>query len=235
MKFLYIAILSVIFMSCSQKDVQVPVNDNPGLHEIWDNSRIYILMDVKDGDTIPKLKLGQTITTTQWLVAVDKRLKLKKLINPIEKIIKKRHKKSIHSKEGTYAYFAYLDSVQHKMSFVDFDSIQFMPDYFSPASYFEKYKQDDKAFNKYYLRIDKRHIVLNDSITFDTGISKRALQDSLWNIIGKQTTQIDNKLYLNFSPNLYFDTFLNYYTFFKNNGIPKGKLSQKIFINSNNK
>ena len=230
MKFLHLSILLVFFASCNKQDVKIPVNDNPGIHEVWDNSRIYILTKVKNGDTLPDLQIGQTMSTTQWLVAVDRRLRLKKLIAPIEKILKKRHKKSIHSKEGTHAYFTYLDSTQHKISFIDFDSIQIMPDYFQAKSYFEKYHKTDSTFNKFFLTIKPNSIALNDSIVFKLPVNKNMLRDSLWNYIGKQTGEKTNRLYINFDSSMYFDKFLDYYTFLKNNPIPKGKLSEKIFI-----
>jgi biopolymer transport protein ExbD len=230
MKFLYIALLSVFFLSCQKTEVKVPVNDNPGLNEIWDNSRIYILINEEGGEQNPELKLGQVITTTHWLVAVDKRLSMKKLVKPIEKILKKRHKKSVHTKEGAHAYFSYLDSVKKKMAFIDFDSIQLMSDIYTSKKYFEKYSKADINMQKFHITILQDDIVLNDSIHFDSSLSKQQLTDSLWEIMSKKTNEKQNRLYLNFDENMNFDRFLNYYTFFKNNPMPKGKLSNKIFI-----
>jgi len=229
MKFLYIGIILIFFTSCQDNEVKIPINDNPGIHEIWDNSRIYILFEEKNGDTLAGLKLGQAITTTHWLTAVDKRLKMKFLTKEINKIIKKRHKKSVHSKEGTHAYFAYLDSTQKKVAFIDFDSIQLMPEYFTSTSYFQEYPRADKDFNKYHLKISPNKIILNDSIDLSQ-LNKMQIHDSIWKIIGSQTGKQANRLYLNIDRNIYFDRFLDYYTFFKNNPVPKGKLSSKIFI-----
>ncbi len=230
MKFLYISFFIIFFASCSKKDVKVPVNDNPGIHEIWDNSPVYILMKIKNKDTLADLKLGQVMTTTHWLVAADKRLKMNKMAGAIEKILKKRHKKSIHSKEGTHAYFSYLDSVQKKISFIDFDSIQLMPNFYTSATYLKEYSKFDEAFNKYHINISPKQIIFNDSIRFDKHIGKQKIFDSIWKIVGQHTNNKANKLYLNFGENIKFDRFLNYYTFFKHNPIPKGKLSQNIFI-----
>ena len=230
MKFLYIALLSVFFLSCQKTEVKIPVNDNPGLNKIWDNSRIYILINEEGGDQNAELKLGQVITTTHWLVAVDKRLSMKKLVKPIEKILKKRHKKSVHTKEGAHAYFSYLDSVNKKMAFIDFDSIQLMSDIYTSKKYFEKYSKADINMQKFHITILQDDIVLNDTIHFDSSLSKQQLTDSLWKIMSKKTNEKQNRLYLNFDVNMNFDRFLNYYTFFKNNPMPKGKLSNKIFI-----
>ncbi len=235
MKLLNFFIFTILFISCSQKEVKIPVNDNPGEHQIWDNSRIYILADVNSGDTIPDLKLGQIITTTHWLVAIDKRLKLKDLIEPIEKIIKKRHKKSIHYDPTKKLYFSYLDSVQKKVSFVDFDSIQFMPNIYISPTYFNKFFKEDKDFNKFHLIIDNQQIILNDSIVIDKEENKSKMKEKIWKYVASHTNEKQNILYLNFDKNLKFNTFINYYTFFKNNNIPKGKLSNRIFIFDKNK
>jgi len=170
------------------------------------------------------------MTTTQWLVAVDRRLSMKKLVQPIEKILQRRHKKSIHSVEGTHAYFTYLDSVSKKISFIDFDSISLMPNYFNSVKYFVKYYKDDEKFKKFHLTVQKNKLILNDSITFDNTLSKQAINDSIWKVIGKITDESPNKLYLNFDENIKFDRFLNYYTYFKNNPIPRGRISNKLFI-----
>lgn len=230
MKFLYITLLSVFFLSCQKTEVKVPVNDNPGINEVWDNSPVYILMNIEDGKAKPDLKMGKVMTTTHWLVAADKRLSMKSLVKPIEKILQKRHKKSIHSKEGTHAYFAYLDSVRQKMAFIDFDSIEIMTNVYTSKKYFDKYDKADQDYQKFHLTILPKSLVFNDSIQFDNTFSKQQINDAIWKIVGKQTHQKENRLYLNFDENMNFDRFLNYYTFFKNNPIPKGKISNKIFI-----
>jgi len=215
-------------MSCHPTDVKIPVNNNHGLQEIWDNSRIYVLFDNKAGDTVANVKLGQTITATHWLVAIDKRLKMKQLIKPINKILKKRHKKSIHSKEGMHAYFTFLDSLQKKVSFIDFDSINIMPEYFTSKKYFEQYPKAEPHRKKLHLLIYPGKILLNDSIEF-AGFDKKQIWDSI-NKITRQTNDAPFRLYLNTEKNVFFDKFLDFYTFFKNNQVTNSKLSPKIFI-----
>ena len=216
-------------MSCQEQDVKIPVNDNPGIHEVWDNSRIYVLFNSKNGDTVANLKLGQTITTTHWLTAVDKRLKLKHLTGALNKILKKRHKKSIHSKEGTHAYFTYLDSTSKQVSFIDFDSLQLMPDYYTSTGYLKKYPQADKEYSRLHLKIFRDKISLNDSTDF-SGLTKIQINDSIRQLTKNTPDKTKNILYLNFDKEIYFDRFLDYYTFFKNNPVHNGKLSSKIFI-----
>ena len=228
MKFLYIIIITAFFMSCQPKEVKVPVNDNPGLHEVWNNSPIYILQKIDGQDTIADLKLGQTISTTKWLVAVEKSLVLKQLLPALEKVYKKRRKVSLHSDGKGELYFAYVDSVQKKMSFVEATKLVLMPDFYTSQKYFKQYQKADPEFEKWHLYFYPDNIVLNDSIKFGN-ISKKQLLDSVSRYM-KQKDTLSKKLYLNFDKRDNFDRFLDYYTFFKQNSLPNTTLSSKIFI-----
>ncbi len=231
MKFLYIFLFSFIFLSCSnKKEIKLPLNDNPGKHEIWNNSPVYILQKVKGSDTLADLKLGQTISTTHWLVAVDKRLKLKRLVDPIEKILHKRHKKSLHSDGTQKAYFTYMDTVEKKVSFVDFDSIELMPDIFTSQSYFKKYYKTDSTITKTYITVNPKEIIIDDSIKLKEPVNKKVLLNTYLRIIANKMNENPNGVYLNFNKEIHFDRFLNYYGFFKNNPPPKGEINRRIFI-----
>jgi len=229
MKFLHIIFLLIFFMSCQSKDVKIPVNDNPGIHEVWDNSPIYILMQVDGQDTIADVKLGQTVSTTKWLVAADRRLSLKQLRPALDKVLKKRHKKSIHSDGKGRLYLSYLDSVQQKVSFVEASNLKLMPEYFTSKSYFKQYKQADKDFDKIHLKVFSKQFVLNDSVSWSGNLSKQDLSNriKLWS---KEQNLRHPKLYLNFDEALSYNRFLDLYTFFKNDSLSMIQLSPKIFI-----
>ena len=216
-------------MSCKPKDVKIPVNDNAGLHEVWNNSPVYILRDINGHDTLADLKLGQTISTTKWLVAVDKRLTLKQLLPALQKLYKKRRKVSMHSDGKGQLYFTFMDSVQHKVSFVEATDLDLVPDIYTSQKYFEQYPLADVEFKKIHLYIHPDKIVLNDSIKFEPEISKQQLLNRIKSF-EKPLDSIPKQLYLNFSTRTNFDRFLNYYTFFKNNPLPKTQISPKIFI-----
>ena len=231
MKFLYIFLFSFIFISCRKKqEIKLPLNDNPGIHEVWNNSRIYILMKKSGNDTLADLKLGQTISSTHWLVAVDRRLKLKSLISSINKILKKRHKKSIHSDGNKKAYFTYMDTLQKKVSFVDFDSIEIMPGIFNSPEYFKKYYKTEPEVNKIHIKVFPHAVVIDDSLKLREPVDKKVLLNTYLRHLVRVTNEKKNRVYLNFDKKDNFDQFLNYYTFFKNNPPPKGEISRRIFI-----
>ena len=216
-------------MSCKPKDVKIPVNETAGLHEVWNNSPVYILRNIKGQDTLADIKLGQTISTTKWLVAVDKRLTLKQLLPALQKLYKKRRKVSVHSDGKGKLYFTYMDSLQHKVSFVEATNLDLVPDIYTSQKYFEQYPLADKESKKIHLYIYPDKIILNDSIKLVMNASKQKLLTSIKDIVNQQDS-VFYKIYLNFDKQTNFDRFLNYYTFLKNNTPLKTKLSPKIFI-----
>ncbi|HFX17558.1 MAG TPA: hypothetical protein ENK64_00255 [Flavobacteriales bacterium] len=227
MKFLQLTFLAVFFTACQSKEIKIPVNDNPGLHEVWNNSPVYILMKIPDQDTIADVKLGQTISSTTWLVAADRRLNMKQLQPALEKVYKKRRKVSMHSDGKGRLFFSYLDSLQNKVSFVEGTKIELMPDFYNSKSYFKEYRKADPDNEKIHLFILPNQFVINDSLTLNKDIPKIALRDSLQSISKNYQKP---KLYLNFDNRLKYQDFLNIYTFFRNDSLSRVVLSPKIFI-----
>ena len=216
-------------MSCKPKDVKIPVNDNAGLYEVWNNSPVYILRDINGHDTLADLKLGQTISTTKWLVAVDKRLTLKQLLPALQKLYKKRRKVSMHSDGKGQLYFTFMDSIQHKVSFVEATDLDLVPDIYTSQKYFEQYPLADVEFKKIHLYIYPDKIILNDSIKYKPDVSKPQILNRIKSF-EKPMDTVAKKVYLNFATRIDFDRFLDYYTFFKNNPLPNTHISPKIFI-----
>jgi len=103
-----------------------------------------------------------------------------------------------------------------------------MPDYYTSAAYFKEYPKAETGVTPYHLSILPGKIILNDSIDFSSA-TKKQIADSLSKIIDSNPGN-KNRLYLNANDELFFDRFLDYYTFFKNNPVDKLQLSPKIFI-----
>ncbi len=235
MKFLYITLLTVFFVGCQQKDLKVPVNDQPGLHEVWNNSPVYILLKKNGNDTLADLKLGQTISTTKWLVAVDKRLKLKHLLPALKKVIRKRRKKSMHSDGKGQMYFTYLDSLQNKISFVEFTHLDIMPDYFQSKSYFDEYPKAEMNTEKWHVVLTPNFYRINDSIVLPLNSSLKQLGQKLAELDNQKVKGEKRQIYLNFDHRLSFDHFLNTFVYFKNHPLKNSQISSKIFIFTPNK
>ena len=229
MKFLYIALLSFFFMGCQQKELKVPVSDQSGLHEVWNNSQVYILLKKQNNDTLADLKLGKTISTTKWLVAIDKRLKLKHLIPALQKLIKKRHKKSLHSDGKGQMFFTYLDSLQKKIAFVEFTSIEIVPENRS-ETYFSEHSKINSEIERWHVSFYPNTYKINDTIISKKNFSISELWQNLEQMDLQSKTKAKRLLYLNFDRQLSFDNFFKIYIYFKNHPLKNTIVSPKIFI-----
>lgn len=98
----------------------------PQLHaktvtEVFNNSQIWIFYDIQGSDTLAVLNRNNSISTTNWLFNFDRRLKLKHLFEPFNKILVKRHKKSMHHVDGMRNYFSFSDTIDRKIKSLPFD------------------------------------------------------------------------------------------------------------------
>lgn len=122
-----------------------------------------------------------------------------------------------------------MDSINKKVAFIDFDSLQIIADFYLSKTYFKKYPKSDEKFNKFHLTVNENSLTLNDSISLNNQ-SKEQIHQKIWNYMAENTSEKPGRLYLNFNRNITFNRFLDYYIFFKTKPIPKGKTSNTIFI-----
>ncbi len=118
--FITIAIIALLFVSCAEKSIQIPLSATSGQTEIYDNSPVWFS---KSGDTI-SINKGGLISSTNWFFAIEKTLPLRLIVPNIQKLRKKK-KNSIHAKAGTKNYFVYADTLIKKNSFFDFGGIKY--------------------------------------------------------------------------------------------------------------
>ena len=96
MKHLYIVSL-LLFLSCNNnKVVQLPEMEQADITEIIDVSPAYLFYDETKKDSI-ELNRKTLISTTNWLVNVDKRLTLKQAIPKIKFLQDKKRNAEIHN------------------------------------------------------------------------------------------------------------------------------------------
>ncbi|HKJ05985.1 MAG TPA: hypothetical protein VJ970_00820, partial [Flavobacteriaceae bacterium] len=119
MKQIFLLALFATIFSCAKKEVKLPVLAEKGIQEVQNHSQVWIFFKVNNNDTIANVNSKNTISTTNWLYNIDKRLPLKYFIEEVKKL-KVKHHNSVHSKEGMADFFSYSDSVSQKLSFIPF-------------------------------------------------------------------------------------------------------------------
>ena len=152
-KFITLFLLLFTFFSCKKEDIQLPKSSKTILSDIQDHSPVYMFFRVKDKDTAVEVNRQNTISTTNWVYNIDKRLPLKFAIPEVMKLQEKK-KNSSHTKEGAVDVYSYADSIGKNLAFLPFTNVTY------------KY---DKEFSKFYI-IDNSKVYLsfqNFSVNFN--------------------------------------------------------------------
>jgi hypothetical protein len=127
MKKTVMILLLVSLYSCGKKEVQLPQLDEIVVTEVKDHSPIYMFFKTEGKDTLIDVNRSNSISSTNWLFNIDKRLPLKLVIPEIQKLQAKKAKSS-HKKEGSENYFTYMDKKKKTLAFLPFDEVQYVFD-----------------------------------------------------------------------------------------------------------
>ena len=152
----------LIVASCEKKSVKLPVLKVSGIQDtIYDNTLIWLFFKLQDGDTIAELNRNNTISTTNWIFNIDKRLPLHQVVPHLKKLIEKREKPTLHPKDNDDTnYFSYVDADSKTLSTVQFDVINFIID-----KKIKKEKLQDTDNQKHvFIRYSNKGFLVNDSL-----------------------------------------------------------------------
>ena len=137
MKQLYALGLLLIIFSCGkEKVIHLPAISHSEITEINDVSPAYLFYDETKKDSVD-LNRKNLISTTNWLVNVDKRLTLKQAI-PHIKYLQDKKRNSSHKKKGVKNYFTCNDTSKQNLGFIEFTDVVYQEghsfNYFSKTS-----------------------------------------------------------------------------------------------------
>ncbi|WP_191860409.1 hypothetical protein [Hanstruepera ponticola] len=119
--------LLVVFMSCSsEKTIELPEIKQATITEVIDVSAAYLFYDETKPDSI-ELNRKNLISTTNWLVNVDKRLTLNQAVPKI-KFIQEKKRNSSHKNEAAKNYFTCHDLSQNNLGFIEFTDVHYYLD-----------------------------------------------------------------------------------------------------------
>lgn len=109
----------IVFCSCQKKEVLLPQIPETIVAEVQDHSPIYMFFEVNGKDTLIDVNRKNSISSTNWLFNIDKRLPLKLIIPEIQKLQAKKEN-STHKNEAAENFFTYMDSEKKTLAFVPF-------------------------------------------------------------------------------------------------------------------
>ena len=117
MKKLLIVYILCIY-SCVDKTLELPVSSNNDITTIVDVSPIYVFYnDHKKSDVLNR---NNMISSTNWLVNIDKRLTIKQLFPHLKFLQEKRHSTGMHSNKNAKNYFTCFNEQTNNLSFIEF-------------------------------------------------------------------------------------------------------------------
>ena len=124
MKKIIVALFLISLFSCGKKEIQLPQLNETKVVDVKDHSPIYMFFETNGKDTLIDVNRSNSISSTNWLFNIDKRLPLKLVIPEIQKMQVKKAKSS-HKKEGSENYFTYMYSKKKTLAFLSFTNVTY--------------------------------------------------------------------------------------------------------------
>ena len=191
MKKIVLLLISMLMFSCGEdKEVWLPVAKESIISEVKDHSPIYFFFKLEEKDTLVDVNRNNSISSTNWLFNIDKRLPLRKVILEVKKLQTKKEGSS-HKKATSENYFTYTDTVKKNLAFMPFTKIV--------------YKLEKPDFNVKYFHLDRNDLVHYNELVF----SKNQLQE----FINKMP---NSRIYFSFDKGMSFGKYIEYKLFIKN-------------------
>ena len=167
MKKIVVIVALFSLFACSDKEVKLPQAELSVMKDIEDHSPIYMFFDLKDKkDTIVEVNKKNSISSTNWVFNIDKRLPLKLLIPEVMELQDKK-KGSSHAKEGSINVFTYSDSIAKNLAFFPFTDVQFKMDKDFSKLFIKKNAQQYMNYHNFTVNFKKDNVIIVDG--FEVG------------------------------------------------------------------
>jgi len=200
MKQIIILLVLITFLgSCSKKSIKLPETENSDITEIIDVSAVYLFYDETKKDSL-EFNRRNLISTTNWLVNIDKRLTLKQILPHLVYLQNKRTKDGMHKNEAAKNYFTCSNPSIENLAFIEFTDVVYHDDSFQV--FLEKMNDDDEKQNITFFRFNNEKFIT-------IGNRKIRIEDLEVYI---QTLSLNEiiplEVYLIFSENLSFQNYI---------------------------
>jgi len=197
MKYFILLITMFFVFSCGNKKVlHLPEIDYSEISDITDVSHAYLFYDETQKDSV-ELNRKNLISSTNWLINVDKRLTLKQAI-PHLKFLQEKKKNSSHKNKEAKNYFTCNDTSRQNLGFIEFTDIV----YFNDASGYDGELNSDDA-SMLVFNLNDIRIITSDNKVFQT--DKSSLIKTITNLFNLNKGLI----YLEFKDSLTFQEYIS--------------------------
>jgi hypothetical protein len=190
MKYIFLFIIVSILFSCeNEKVIQLPEINHSEITEINDVSAAYIFYDETKKDSV-ELNRKNLISTTNWLINVDKRLTLKQVI-PHIKFLQEKKSNSSHKNKKAKNYFTCNDTSRKNLGFIEFTDVVYHEK--SSGKYFSETSalKFPKRLNIHFDSLEEINLVLvADDLDFKKS-NKSKLKNDIKNILINEKQKIE--------------------------------------------
>ncbi len=196
----------MVLGGCHKPKMLLPVNDNAGPHDINSVTQAYVFFEIHGKDTVARLNKNQLFTAMHWVVHIDRRLPLKKIIVPLQTLYQKRHKKSIHSNPDARMYLSHVDTLRNVLALDDFTDVEIETPFYFSRDYVREYPKITGGKPVLHLDLQPGKLLV-DSLAFAFPAGKKdflAYLDSL-----KKTDRRPRLVFINADYNVDYGTFNN--------------------------
>jgi biopolymer transport protein ExbD len=201
-KILFISIL-LMFISCNKQDVQLPKSSKTILKDIQDHSPVYMFFKVTEKDTTVDVNRQNTISTTNWVFNIDKRLSLKLVIPEVMKLQEKK-KNSSHKKEGAIEVYSYADSIGKNLAFLPFTNVAYKFDKEFSKFYIVENSKVYMQFQNFSINFNKENKITVDGNDVERQEFVEFIKDYI-SFVSQDKTAL---LHLNFEVNLTYNQYI---------------------------
>ncbi|TYA92175.1 hypothetical protein [Seonamhaeicola marinus] len=227
MKKITLLLLIFLVLSCNKKVIELPEINHSDIAEIQDVSAAYLFYNETQPDSV-ELNRKNLISTTNWLVNVDKRLTLKQAI-PHIKFLQEKKANGAHKNENAKNYFTCHDTSRNNLGFLEFTNLEYTEGgIFSNYENYSKVSDLRSLKNQISINFNSSNIARILNMESDSA-SQKIVKSELINRL-KQIDSSKNRIYLVFNSSLLFQDYISFKELISKADIKNAKISNKESI-----
>ena len=207
MKYFYLLITGLFLFSCAEKTIQLPETHNKDILKVKDVSAIYMFYN-EERDSL-EFNTRNMISSTNWLVAIDKRLSLKKTVPHLQYLQGKRQGESLHKNEEANNYFSCSNPEIQNLALIKFTDVVYRNEPIVDVIT-DLYSKSSDIENNILINFLTKDSLIISGPMFLKGIQKNLLVKTIDSI--STSNAIKSKVHLTFNENLSFQDYITYKT-----------------------
>lgn len=227
MKYYILLITTALVFSCEkEKAIQLPELSHSEITDIKDVSAAYLFYDESRPDSV-ELNRKNLISTTNWLINVDKRLTLKQVI-PNIKFLQSKKQNAGHKNEHAKNYFTCNDTSRKNLGFIEFTDVVYLEE--STEAYLSKISDLNYTSKTKVISFNSKEAISIINTRFEPFIIQSKKTELLNEI--KKIDAVETKIYLNFNQNLLFQDYITYKSILLEANLDFAEISNKEFLHN---